>query len=93
MPIYEYICRTCGQRFEYLQPISHPPLETCPPDVCQQPAKGGGRVERLISRNVGFIFQGSGFYITDYARKNTRSETAPAESSSESSSGAASSND
>lgn len=82
MPIYEYLCQTCGKRFEYLQPMTQPPLESCPIDVCEQPTKGKGHVRRLLSRNVGFIFTGSGFYITDYARKGSTAETSEASSSS-----------
>lgn len=80
MPIYEYVCQTCGKRFEYLQPISQPALETCPPDVCENAPKG--QVRRLLSRNVGFVFNGSGFYITDYVRKSS-----PEKASTENSSG------
>ncbi len=82
MPIYEYVCQTCGKRFEYLQSMTQPPLESCPADVCEQPTKGRGRVRRLLSRNVGFIFTGSGFYITDYARKGSTAEKAETSSSS-----------
>ncbi len=70
MPIYEYRCQRCGATFEYTQPITAPALEYCPEEVCQQEPKGSGRVKRLLSRNVAFIFNGSGFYITDYARKS-----------------------
>ncbi len=89
MPIYEYQCKTCGKRFEFLQSITQPPLQTCPVDVCDQPVKGQGQVQRLLSRNVGFIFTGSGFYITDYVRKNSATEktqTSPESSSSQDSS-------
>ena len=65
MPTYDYECEKCG-RFEMMQKITAPPLETCP--TCGSP------VERLISKNVAIIFKGSGFYSTDnkqkdYARK------------------------
>lgn len=56
MPIYEYRCHKCGD-FEKLQKFSDPTLEKCP--TC------GGQVERLMSRNVGIVFKGSGFYSTD----------------------------
>jgi putative FmdB family regulatory protein len=85
MPIYEYVCRTCGKRFEYLQPITQPPLENCPADICEQLPKGSGQVQRLLSRNVGFIFNGSGFYITDYVRKSSDAGKASTEPSSGSS--------
>ena len=61
MPTYEYQCGHCG-RFQTTQPITEPALTVCP--TCGQP------VQRLISRNVGIIFKGSGFYCTDH-RSNT----------------------
>ena len=56
MPVYDYQCETCG-RFEKVQRITDAVLENCP--YC------GGSVERLISRNVGIVFKGSGFYKND----------------------------
>ncbi len=58
MPTYEYECNNCGYKFEAFQSIKADPLTKCP--------KCGGEVVRLISKNVGLIFKGSGFYITDY---------------------------
>ncbi len=60
MPLYEYECESCRHRFERLQKFSDPPVETCP--VCDQP------VRRLISSSA-IQFKGSGWYVTDYARK------------------------
>jgi len=56
VPIYEYKCENCG-RFEKMQKMSDAPLTTCP--------KCKGPVKKLISRNVGIIFKGPGFYCTD----------------------------
>jgi putative FmdB family regulatory protein len=56
MPVYEYKCAQCG-RFEVEQPIKAVPLEVCP--ECGEP------VQKLIARNVGVVFKGSGFYTTD----------------------------
>lgn len=61
MPLYEYRCHKCGQLFEVLQKFSDKPVETH--------ADCGGVVERLISVSA-FQFKGSGFYITDYTKKN-----------------------
>lgn len=61
MPLYEYKCHKCGQEFEVLQKFSDAPLAVH--------AECGGVVERLLSAPA-FQFKGSGFYITDYARKN-----------------------
>ncbi|MBA2848926.1 zinc ribbon domain-containing protein [Thermosulfuriphilus ammonigenes] len=60
MPIYEYQCQSCGQIFEVWQKISEKPLEVC--QSC------GGPVKKLIS-HTSFQLKGSGWYVTDYARK------------------------
>jgi putative FmdB family regulatory protein len=62
MPLYEYQCQACGARFELIRKFSDPPLEVCP--TC-----GAGPVEKLVS-SPAFQFKGSGWYITDYARKS-----------------------
>jgi len=62
MPLYEYQCDACGARFELIRKFSDPPLEVCP--TC-----GKGPVQKLIS-SPAFQFKGSGWYITDYARKS-----------------------
>ncbi len=78
MPIYEYRCLTCGKVFEVQQRITDEPLKTCPEDICQSEThKGKGEVQRLISKGVGLVFKGNGFYITDYVRKNTSITTTP----------------
>jgi len=63
MPLYEYLCDACGQRFELIQKFSDPPPEACP--KC-----GKGPVERQLS-SPAIQFKGSGWYITDYARKGS----------------------
>lgn len=68
MPLYEYQCDACGHRVETIQKFSDPPLETCP--------KCGGAVRKLQSAPA-FHLKGSGWYVTDYARK----DQAPAEKS------------
>lgn len=60
MPLYEYRCRQCGELSEVMQRVSDPPLAACP--SC------GGEVKKLISAPA-FQFKGSGWYVTDYARK------------------------
>ncbi|OFW16398.1 MAG: hypothetical protein A3F70_07885 [Acidobacteria bacterium RIFCSPLOWO2_12_FULL_67_14] len=61
MPMYEYECGACGQRFELIRKFSDPPLEVCA--LC-----GKGPVTRLQS-SPAFQFKGSGWYVTDYAQK------------------------
>lgn len=58
MPTYQYSCLKCGNSFESFQKMNDRPLEHCP--SC------GGEVKRLISGGAGFLFKGTGFYITDY---------------------------
>ena len=60
MPLYEYQCEACAHRFERIQKFSDPPIESCP--TC------GGAVKKLIS-SPAIQFKGSGWYITDYAKK------------------------
>ena len=62
MPLYEYQCDgKCGQRFEKIQKFSDPPVETCP--------NCGGPCHKLQS-SPAIQFKGSGWYITDYAKKD-----------------------
>jgi putative FmdB family regulatory protein len=63
MPLYEYQCESCAERFELIQKFSDPPPETCP--KC-----GKGPVRRLLS-SPAIQFKGTGWYITDYAKKGT----------------------
>jgi putative FmdB family regulatory protein len=60
MPLYEYQCDACEERFERIQKFSDPPVEICP--SC------GGTVKKLLS-SPAIQFKGSGWYITDYAKK------------------------
>ena len=60
MPIYEYECQKCGT-FEATQKITEKPLGKCP--TCK------GKVKKLIS-NTSFQLKGTGWYVTDYARKD-----------------------
>jgi putative FmdB family regulatory protein len=60
MPIYEYICEQCGETLETLQRFGDPPPPECP--------KCGGTLRKKVSAPA-FQFKGSGWYVTDYARK------------------------
>src|SRR3954468_7727450 len=61
MPLYEYECDACGHKFEKIQKFSDPIESKCP--------KCGGPVHKLMS-SPAIQFKGSGFYITDYAKKD-----------------------
>jgi putative FmdB family regulatory protein len=65
MPIYEYESET-GEIIEIWQKISELPLECCP--------ETGKKIKRIISRN-SFKLNGTGWYKTDYANKNSTGES------------------
>lgn len=75
MPLYEYECEACGNRFEKIQKFSDPLVDTCP--------KCGGKVEKLLS-SPAIQFKGSGWYITDYAKKSSSDSSSSSNSSSKS---------
>jgi putative FmdB family regulatory protein len=62
MPIYEYLCQSCGKKFEVLQKFSDEPLLTHP--------ECGGKVDKLVSTSA-LQFKGSGWYVNDYAKGQT----------------------
>ena len=64
MPIYEYSCSKCGKTIEVIQKFSDP--------VLKKHQGCGGTLTKLISAS-GFQFKGSGWYVTDYARKGQKS--------------------
>jgi putative FmdB family regulatory protein len=76
MPLYEYECKKCHHRFERIQKFSDPHIKKCPD--C------GGPVEQVVSAPA-VQFKGSGWYVTDYAKKS--SGTASSSSNGESASG------
>ena len=62
MPLYEYECKKCHHRFEKIQKFSDRMVRKCPD--C------GGPVEQMISAPA-VQFKGSGWYVTDYAKKSS----------------------
>src|SRR5437763_8759458 len=68
MPVYEYVCKSCGHQLEVSQSFKDAPLTTCP--VC------GGELRKVFS-SVGIMFKGSGFYRTD-SRGSGRTDSTPA---------------
>jgi putative FmdB family regulatory protein len=61
MPTYEYVCKNCEKTFEIFQSINDDHAQKCP--ECT------GEINRVFSAGTGLIFKGSGFYITDYKKK------------------------
>jgi putative FmdB family regulatory protein len=77
MPLYEYRCDSCGHQFEVIQKFSDDPIALCP-------SCGAGPVVKLLS-SPAIQFKGNGWYVTDYARKDSKpkdskDEKAPAAS-------------
>jgi len=66
VPLYEYQCKKCHSLTERIQKFSDPPLTTCP--HC------GGELEQLLSAPA-VQFKGSGWYVTDYAKKSGSSKS------------------
>ncbi len=77
MPLYEYECKKCGHRFEKIQKFSDKMVKKCP--------ECGGQVEQMISAPA-VQFKGTGWYVTDYAKKSA----SPGSSGNDSSSSASS---
>ena len=69
MPTYEYKCDACTHHFEKFQSMLDDPLKLCPQCI--------GPVRRLISKNIGISFKGSGFYATDSTVKSSTPESKP----------------
>jgi putative FmdB family regulatory protein len=67
MPNYEYLCKKCGHRFEQIRKFSDKELKKCP--------ECGGVIEQVISAPA-VQFKGSGWYVTDYAKKGSGSSLA-----------------
>lgn len=64
MPIYEFRCEKCDAKFELLLQTGEKLPEIC--DLC------GGRLVKLIHAPA-IQFKGSGWYVTDYAGRNSSS--------------------
>ena len=86
MPLYEYQCDNCTEKFEVIQKFADEPLTTH--EKC-----GGGPVHRLVSA-PSFNFKGSGWYVNDYAKaKSPGKDSSSKDSSSKDSSSSSSSSD
>jgi putative FmdB family regulatory protein len=62
LPLYEYKCAKCGNKYEKIESYSAKETQKCP--------KCGGKAERQVSA-AGIQFKGSGWYVTDYKGKNS----------------------
>lgn len=62
MPIYEYKCVKCGHRFEKIESVTAAEVKKCP--------KCGAKAERVLNAPA-IQFKGTGWYVTDYAGKNS----------------------
>ena len=70
MPLYEYRCLKCDRRTEKIENLNGPHLKKCP--HC------GGKVESVISAPA-IQFKGSGWYVTDYAKKTAGGDSSKSE--------------
>jgi len=77
MPLYEYECKKCHHRFEKIQKFSDPHVKRCP--------ECGGSIEQVISAPA-VQFKGSGWYVTDYAKKSPAASSSSNSSNGDSSS-------
>ena len=68
MPTYEYACAKCGHHFEQFHSMKDSPLKKCP--NCGKPA-----LKLLIGGGAGLIFKGTGFYITDYKKSGSSTDS------------------
>src|SRR2546429_7599808 len=78
MPIYEYQCAKCGKTIEVIQKMSDKPLK--------KHEKCGGALTKLISA-AGFQFKGTGWYVTDYAKKDAKGDSKEGKETKESKAG------
>ena len=69
MPVYEYLCQSCGRRLERIQKFSDPPLTQC--ETC------GGALKKVLSAPA-LVFKGTGWYVTDYAGKRQEKDKSAA---------------
>ena len=66
MPTYEYVCKKCKAHLDIFHSMNDAPLKICPKDKCPKKVWGKGKIEKQMGTGAGFLFKGSGFYISDY---------------------------
>jgi putative FmdB family regulatory protein len=72
MPLFEYLCESCGRTVEVIQSVREKPPTIC--DRC------GGPLRKLLSAPA-FQFKGTGWYVSDYGKSGpaaARKSDAPA---------------
>jgi putative FmdB family regulatory protein len=72
LPLYEYRCLKCDRHTDKIENLNGPHLKKCP--HC------GGKVESVITAPA-IQFKGSGWYVTDYGRKNSGGDAQKSEKS------------
>ena len=80
MPTYDYTCQACGKHLELFQSMSERPKRKCP-------ACGALKLKRHIGTGAGFVFKGSGFYLTDYRSDSYKADEKQAKGESASGAG------
>ena len=66
MPTYEYVCKKCKAHLDIFHSMKDADLKICPKEKCPKKVWGKGVIVKQMGTGAGFIFKGSGFYITDY---------------------------
>ncbi|MXY47550.1 MAG: zinc ribbon domain-containing protein [Chloroflexi bacterium] len=84
MPAYDYKCNSCGHRFEERQSFYDDPVANCP--ICDSQAS-----RQFVA--VPIVFKGSGFYVNDYGKSSSYTNTTSRNGSSENSGSEESSSD
>jgi len=67
MPTYDYLCDSCGHKFELFQSIKDNPIRKCP--ECKKL-----KLRRLFGTGAALVFKGSGFYTTDYRSESYKKD-------------------
>jgi putative FmdB family regulatory protein len=62
LPLYEYECTKCRHHFDKIENVASSVTKKCP--------KCGAKSERVITAPA-IQFKGTGWYVTDYAGKNS----------------------
>ena len=73
MPTYEFYCNNCKSSFEKWFSMNEQHNAQCP--NC-----GSDKVKKVFSTGAGIVFKGSGFYTTDYKKKEKTESCCSSES-------------